>query len=158
MSFGKIIGKEDKETSNSTLNQLNANQSGSTSDKSKYEAVLGKGSKVVGNLNFTGPVEIGGHVEGEIIAQDRILITESAEINAKIIGSEVVIQGTVNGDIQASKKLTLKKPAKIYGNITCSNLSIEEGVVFEGKCSMDAAESDTSKYKSMPAPKVAGSI
>ena len=103
------------------------------------EAFLGQGSKVTGTLTFTGPVEIDGNVEGEIRAQERLVIGEAAVINAKIHGSEVLVMGTVNGDIIASKKLSLRKPAKVIGNITCSVLSIEEGVTLEGRCSMDAS-------------------
>lgn len=164
MSFGRIIGKDEKDTASSSIGGSTSGSGTSpfnSNDKTKYEAVLGKGSKVVGNLTFSGPVEIGGFVEGEIVAQDRILITESAEINAKIIGAEVIIQGTVNGDIIASKKLTLKKPAKVFGNISSANLSIEEGVVFEGKCSMATADSSDkygSQSKVVSTAKVAGSI
>jgi cytoskeletal protein CcmA (bactofilin family) len=105
----------------------------------KVEAFLGKGSKVVGTLTFTGPVELDGYVEGEIVAQDRLTIGESAVINARISGGEILVKGTVNGDITASKRLSLKRPARVIGNINCTNLSIEEGVIFEGKASMGAA-------------------
>lgn len=113
-------------------------------DKSKAEAFLGKGSKVTGALTFSGPVEIAGYVEGEITAQDRIVVGESAEVKARIVGAEVIIQGTVHGDIQASKKLSLKRPAKVFGNISSNNISIEEGVIFEGKCSMAINDSQGS--------------
>lgn len=104
----------------------------------KVEAYLGKGSKVVGTLTFSGPVELDGHVEGEVAAQDRLTVGESAFVQGKIMGAEVVVRGTVHGDVIASKRLSLKKPAKIIGNISSSSISIEEGVVFEGKCSMGA--------------------
>jgi cytoskeletal protein CcmA (bactofilin family) len=105
----------------------------------KVEAFLGKGSKVVGTLTFSGPVELDGYVEGEIISQDRLTVGESAVINARITGAEVLVKGTVNGDISASKKLSLRRPARIIGNISTASLSIEEGVIFEGKSSMSAA-------------------
>jgi len=110
-----------------------------TGGTDKVEAFLGKGSKVVGTLTFTGPVELDGYVEGEVIAQDRLTIGESAVINARISGGEILVKGTVNGYITASKRLSLKRPARVIGNINCTNLSIEEGVIFEGKASMGAA-------------------
>lgn len=114
---------------------------------SKVEAFLGKGSKVVGTLNFTGPVELDGYIEGEINAQEQLTIGESATINAKIKGGEVIVKGTVNGDISASKRLILKKPAKVIGNITSGCVSIEEGVIFEGNCSMKGATQSSSSDK-----------
>lgn len=133
MQFGKS-GKDEKDMT-APIGSL-ADSTTAGIGQTKLEAFLGKGSKVVGNLTFTGPVELDGHVEGEINAQDRITVGESAVINARIIGGEVIVKGTVNGDISASKRLSLKRPAKIIGNISSANLSIEEGVVFEGKCMM----------------------
>ncbi len=109
------------------------------------DAFLGKGSKVVGTLTFSGPVEIGGVVEGELNAQDKLTIAEGATVSAKVNGGEILVKGTVNGDITASKRLSLKRPARVTGNITTAVLSIEEGVVFEGKCTMAGSPSSDSK-------------
>lgn len=103
------------------------------------DAYIGKGAKINGNLTFTGPVEIDGQVEGEIHSKDRLIIGESAVINAKINGTDVLVKGTVNGDISATKRLSLKRPAKVTGNISSTTISIEEGVMFEGKCTMTAS-------------------
>ena len=111
----------------------------------KTTAFLGQGSKVVGTLNFSGPVELDGFVEGELNAQDKLVVGESAVVNARINGAEVLVKGTVNGDIAASKRLILQKPAKVVGNISSASLSIEEGVVFEGQCSMISSAAQTQK-------------
>ena len=103
------------------------------------DVFLGRGSKIVGTLTFTGVVELDGAVEGEIRSEGRLTIGEAGEINARIQGVEVVVRGKVVGDISASKKLVLQKPARIVGNVACSTLSVEEGVVIEGKISMTSA-------------------
>lgn len=59
--------------------------------------------------------------------------------------------GTVQGDIIASKKLSIKAPAKVSGNISSVVLSIEEGVLFEGKCQM--LQATDSKEKEEPSEK-----
>lgn len=112
--------------------------SGNDSRVNGMEAFLGQGSKITGNISFSGPAELNGQVEGELKSTDRLVIGESAIVNAKVEGVEVVVKGTVNGDISASQKLSLKKPARVTGNISSSNLSIEEGVIFEGRCSMSS--------------------
>lgn len=134
MSFGKLKDDKDLVTSSTTTTT-----SPRTFGTSNVDAFLGKGSRVVGALSFSGPVELDGDVEGEVHAKDRLIIGEAAVIKAKIVGAEILIKGSVTGDIIASKSLTLKRPARILGNITAANLSIEEGVVFEGKCSMGHA-------------------
>jgi cytoskeletal protein CcmA (bactofilin family) len=103
-------------------------------------AFLGKGSRVVGKLTFEGPVRIEGQVEGEIAAQDALTIGESAVVNAQIVGNSVVIQGRVTGDVTARKRLEIRAPGKLFGNITSPSLVIQEGVVFEGQCNMGAAD------------------
>src|SRR5262245_66059465 len=44
-------------------------------------AFLGKGSRVTGKLAFEGTVRIEGHVEGEVTAQDTLIIGETAVVN-----------------------------------------------------------------------------
>jgi cytoskeletal protein CcmA (bactofilin family) len=105
----------------------------------KLEAFLGKNSKIVGKLSFTGAVELDGTVEGEIETTERLIIGDSANVNAKISGSEIIVKGTVSGDIVASKRLALHRTARIFGNVQCATISMEEGAIFEGQCTMPSA-------------------
>jgi cytoskeletal protein CcmA (bactofilin family) len=103
-------------------------------------AFLGKGSRVSGKLAFEGTVRIEGHVEGEITAQDTLTIGESAVINAQITGTSVIIHGKVTGDITARRRLEIRAPGKVFGNISAPSLVINEGVIFEGQCTMSPTE------------------
>ena len=103
-------------------------------------AFLGKGSRVTGKLAFEGTVRIEGHVEGEISAQDTLIVGESAVVNAQITGTSVIIHGRVTGDVTARKRLEVRAPGKLFGNITTASLVIHEGVVFEGQCTMGGGE------------------
>jgi cytoskeletal protein CcmA (bactofilin family) len=114
-------------------------------EASGTSAFLGKGSRVVGKLAFEGTARIEGHVEGEITAQDTLIIGETAVVNAQIVGVSVVIHGRVTGDVNAKKRLEIRAPGKVFGNISTASLVIHEGVVFEGQCIMGAA--DTAKVE-----------
>ena len=107
-----------------------------TDDGSGSSAFLGKGTRIVGKLTFEGPARIEGTVEGEIAAQDTLTIGESAVVNAMITGSMVIIHGRVTGDVTARKRLEIRAPGRVMGNITSPSLVIHEGVVFEGQCTM----------------------
>ena len=109
-------------------------------DTSRETAFLGKGTRLSGKIAFEGTARIEGQIEGEIVANDTLLIGESALVNAQISGGTIVIHGKVTGDITASKKLEIRAPGRLYGNVTTPSLVIEEGVVFEGHCSMGATE------------------
>ncbi len=104
------------------------------------QAHLGQGSRVEGKLSFEGSVRIDGHIEGEINAQEAVIVGETAELNAQIHASAVVVHGRVNGDITARKRVELRAPAKVVGNLTTPSLVVHEGVVFEGHCNMGGAE------------------
>ena len=109
------------------------------------QAHLGKGSRVEGKLTFEGSVKIDGFIDGEIQAQQAVIIGEAAVINAQINAETIVIKGKVTGDITARRQVELRGPAKWSGNITTPSLVIHEGVLFEGHCSMGGAESKSEK-------------
>ncbi len=106
----------------------------------EVQAHLGQGSRVEGKLTFEGSVRVDGQVEGEIHAQDTVIIGESADVSAQVHAGTVVLQGRVKGDITATKRVELRAPAKLIGNIATPCLVVHEGVVFEGHCSMSTAE------------------
>jgi len=103
-------------------------------------AHLGKGSRISGKLCFDGAALIEGEVQGEITAQENLVISESAIVDAKLTVDSVVIIGKVTGDVIARGRIEIRAPGRLYGNITTPNLVIQEGVVFEGQCSMSVGE------------------
>ena len=109
------------------------------------QAHLGQGSRVEGKLTFEGSVRIDGQVDGEIHAQDTVILGESAEVTAQIVAATIVVQGRVTGDLTARKRVELKAPASIAGNISTPSLVMHEGVIFEGHCSMGGAAGSRSE-------------
>ena len=114
-------------------------------DAATVTAFLGQGTRLTGKVAFEGPARIEGQVEGEIVASETLWIGESAVLNAQIAGATVIIHGKVTGDITASRRLEIRAPGRLYGNVTTPSLVIEEGVLFEGHCSMGAAENKGAK-------------
>jgi cytoskeletal protein CcmA (bactofilin family) len=119
----------------------------------EVNAYLGKGSKVAGKLTFEGTVRVDGQVEGEVAAQDTLIVGESAIVNAQIIVITIIIKGKVTGDITARKRVEIKAPGKLFGNVTTPSLIIQEGVLFEGHCSMGGADAGKGDRKVTPFPK-----
>lgn len=127
-------------------------RTGQVIDGVEVNAYLGKGSRLGGKLHFEGTVRVDGQVEGEISAQDALIIGESAVVTAQISGSTIVIRGKVTGDIRARKRVEIRAPGKLYGNITTPSLVIHDGVMFEGHCSMGSDPSKSDR-KVTPFPK-----
>ena len=103
---------------------------------SEGRAYLDRGSKITGKISFEGPARIDGEVDGEINAKDSLVIGESAAVTAHIRAASVSVAGKVSGDIIATQRIEIRPSAKVSGNITAPVLSIQEGALFEGHCSM----------------------
>ncbi len=99
-------------------------------------AYLDKGSKISGKLFFEGPVRIDGQVDGEISANDSVVIGESAVVTAQVKAAAVVIAGKISGDILAAKRIEIRPTAKVFGNLTSPVLVVHDGALFEGHCTM----------------------
>ncbi|MGH7820071.1 MAG: bactofilin family protein [Candidatus Binatia bacterium] len=108
---------------------------------------LGTGSRVSGKLSFDGPARIAGELEGEVVAQETLIIEESAVVTAQIVGTTIVIKGTVNGNVRASERIEMRAPAKLCGDIVSPTVVIHEGARFEGRCSMGGSEAETETRK-----------
>ena len=147
MSFGKFKDPKESEHASDTpkKGETAVNDSPRSDFKSGTKAYLGRGSKLVGKITFEEPAEIDGSVDGEVYSNGHLTIGKSALVKAKIGGQEIVVMGTVEGDINAAKRLALKQSARVKGNISTPVLSVEEGVVFDGGCHMQGG---TDKGKS----------
>ena len=93
-------------------------------------------------VNFTGEVcfksmlRIDGHFSGNVISTDGTLIVSTgAQVTKAVIKVAVAkINGTVEGNILASKELVLGRTANVHGNITSPALVVEEGAQLNGTC------------------------
>lgn len=98
--------------------------------------LLEKGCEFDGKLTFEGTVRINGKFTGEIFSDGTLIIGEGANVDAKIDVGSVLIHGEVTGNITAHDRIEMHTPAVVQGDITAQTLVIDEGVVFEGSCSM----------------------
>jgi cytoskeletal protein CcmA (bactofilin family) len=102
----------------------------------EINAFLGKDTEFDGKLSFGGTVRIDGHFKGEINSDGTIIVGETAVLEAEVRVSYVVISGEIRGNILASKRVEIHAPGKVFGNISAPTVVMDEGVVFEGSCSM----------------------
>ncbi len=107
-------------------------------DEHNIATIIGPGSKLKGELHSKGTVRIEGEVEGRIECEDTIVIHESGHVKADLIAAQIIISGTVEGNSFAHERLEITNQAKVIGNITAPRISIAEGVIFEGQCTMKA--------------------
>lgn len=102
----------------------------------QMNGLLEKGCEFEGKLTFEGTVRINGTFTGEVFSEGTLVIGEGAKIDAKIDVGSCIIHGEVSGSIKAGERIEMHAPAIVRGDIAAQTLVIEEGVVFEGSCSM----------------------
>jgi len=110
--------------------------------------LLGRGATFEGKLTFEGTVRIDGRFRGEVFSDDVLVIGEGAIVEAEIDIGEVIVQGTVVGNIKAKRSIEIHAPGRVKGDIHTPSLQIDKGVVFEGRSFMEGA----TKPAVQPAP------
>ena len=103
-------------------------------------AIIDKGCSFEGKLSFEGVVRIGGKFKGQVFSNDVLIISEGAFVEGEVEVDTVIVNGEFSGTIIAKKKLEAHSPAKIKGSLITQNLSIGEGVLFEGSSKMMQSE------------------
>ena len=91
-----------------------------------------------GTLTFTDPVnlKINGQFSGSLETRGTLTIGNTSQVEANIVGDNIVIAGQVKGDVMANKMLVLMPTAVLKGNISTPKLNIVEGAIFQGNCQM----------------------
>ncbi len=101
--------------------------------RDKVESIIGKGTKVEGNMHIPGSLRVEGRVEGEIKAGGDVFIGEEGLVVANIQARNVIIAGEVQGNVDAVEKLEIVPTGKLFGDIKIAKLIIEDGATFKGR-------------------------
>ena len=102
------------------------------------ERVIEINAQMEGALTFPDPVnlKIYGRYTGKLDTRGTLTIGQTAQVEANIVGENVILAGKVKGNIVAKKMLVLMPSAILYGDISTSKLNIVEGAIFQGRCHM----------------------
>ena len=110
--------------------------------------LLGRGASFEGKLTFEGTVRIDGRFRGEVFSDDVLVIGEGAVVEAEVDVGEIIVQGTVLGNIKAKRSIEVHAPGRVKGDLHTPSLQIDKGVIFEGRSFMEAA---TQQARPVPA-------
>ena len=116
----------------------------SSDDKQEEELsnarnIIGKGTKVKGDLETFGNLRIEGKMIGNLKTISKLIISNSSEVGGNVTAQNAHVEGTINGNIEVSESLYLKTTAVINGDISTSKLIVEDGAVFNGGCKMSVS-------------------
>ena len=115
------------------------------------DTLVGSGSILQGDLEFTGGLRVDGHIKGHVTAQDSnkgtLVLSESGVIEGDVNVPHVVVNGTVNGNIVSSGHVELQANAKITGDIHYKAVEMELGAILNGSL---VSDTNTPVYDVIP--------
>jgi cytoskeletal protein CcmA (bactofilin family) len=96
-------------------------------------AVLGKSVMVKGQILSREDLTIDGEVEGTVELQEhRLTVGPNGKVQASVKAREIVVLGTIHGNVEATDKIHIRKDAKLVGDIKTVRIEIEDGAYFKG--------------------------
>ena len=107
-----------------------------TVEKHDLTDFIDEGSELEGTYSFAGTAMVNGKFRGEISSRDTLIVGDKARITATIRAGTVIIRGEILGNVVATERIELSGAARLFGDIETPVLVVDEGVLFEGQCSM----------------------
>jgi cytoskeletal protein CcmA (bactofilin family) len=112
-------------------------------------ASIGKSVQIFGEVKGSEDLIVDGVIEGTItLSESRLTIGPNAHVKANVSARDVVILGTLSGDISAGGRVELRAGANVKGDIRAGRLSIEENAILSGKVEL----SGTDRPAAAPSP------
>lgn len=108
------------------------------------DTLIGEGTIFEGKIRSEASVRIEGQIIGDIDCLGDVLVGEQGIVKSNIIARNVIIAGSVFGNVNTKGKLTITSTGKLHGNTNAASFIIEEGGLFQGSSMMEdknAAES-----------------
>jgi len=107
-----------------------------SSENQHIDTLIGEHSHFNGELNFEGAVRIDGKFEGNIRSSNdgTLIVSESAEITGEVDVPNLLLHGTVRGNVRATNSLKISPTGKLNGDVEYSMVSLSEGAAVNGRC------------------------
>jgi len=101
---------------------------------SKIAGLIDQGTELKGDLTFKGSFRIEGYFKGTVTSDSLLIIGERGKVEADIKVGQIIINGEVKGNIQASDKVEIHNKGRVFGTIQTPRLIVEEGAFLEANC------------------------
>jgi cytoskeletal protein CcmA (bactofilin family) len=104
---------------------------------SRIDTLIGRGTEINGDISFTGGLRIDGSVNGTIYTQNDdsavLTLSEQGQIKGEVKVPNLIINGSITGDVYSSSHVELAPKAKIKGNVYYRLLEIAMGAEVNGQ-------------------------
>jgi len=105
--------------------------------QNRIDSLIGAGTRIVGDVHFTGGLRVDGEIDGSIIATpgkpSTLVLSEHARVNGEINVTHLVVNGEITGPVKVAEYLELQSKSKVTGDVHYKTLEIQLGAVVEGR-------------------------
>ena len=116
-------------------------------------AVIGKSVTIKGQIISEEDLTIDGEVDGSVDVQEhRLTVDPSGRLRADVRAREIVVVGSIEGTVEATERIDIKKHASVIGDLKAARIAIEDGAHMKGTIQTNGVE------PSLSIPKVGGGI
>jgi cytoskeletal protein CcmA (bactofilin family) len=113
---------------------------------------IGKAVTIIGDIVSAEDLFVDGDIQGNLdVKSSRLTIGPNGKAKSNVRAREVIIQGKVQGDVDASQKITIRREGSLVGNIRTTGIIIEDDAYFKG--SIDIVRKDPEVRKEPEARK-----
>src|SRR6202790_5694601 len=116
---------------------------------SRGPAVIGKSVMIKGQIFSREDLTIDGEVEGSVeLKEHRLTVGPNGKLQAGVKAREIVVLGIINGNVEATDKIDIRKDARLVGDIKTTRIVIEDGAYL--KASIDIARPEPARRPAPP--------
>ncbi len=120
-------------------------------NRTTNQASIGKAVKINGQIFSKEDLYIDGDVEGTVeLHENKLTIGPNGRVQAAVRAREVVVLGAIQGNVEASERIDIRKEAKLVGDIKTARIVIEDGAYFKG--SIDIVKHEAKIVNAASAP------
>jgi cytoskeletal protein CcmA (bactofilin family) len=94
--------------------------------------VFGKSMKIIGEVTSDEELYLDGDLDGKLNLNNRLTIGPNSKVNANIKAQEIIVFGTIKGNVESESRVSLRTGASIVGDIKTAGIVIEDGAYFKG--------------------------
>ena len=106
----------------------------------KKETIIAGSCVLDSNLKADGDLKIYGKINGNVVVNGDVTIGETGVVLGTVSADNLLLEGTVEGNVTCKNSLKLTSSAKLNGDAHVKNFASQEGCLFAGKCIMEKME------------------
>ena len=142
LPFGGTLGSDQEGTVDGETGAGRGGYGGNIMRKKKSSAekgvtLIAANTEVCGDVHFINQLYINGHVKGNIIAEAdtdaTVVVSEEGSVAGEIRVPNVVVNGSVEGNVYATSRMELAQNAEVKGNVYYKLIEMQLGAMVDGQ-------------------------